>query len=134
MHEALITRLRADAGIAAAVGTYDSRPAVDWIERPNVLPALTLQEIAPGRDYTHAGAVDLTGPLIQFDCWGNTFGESELLSRAVIAEMEAAATVASVDFDFAFVVSKRATEPEDIGGGVSVHRVSLDFRVHSTPA
>lgn len=134
MEEALVARLRATAAIAALVGTTNSRPAIDWIERPEVLPAITLQDVTSGRDYTHGGATDLERPIVQIDCWAGTYGEAKLIARAVIAEMETQETVSGTAFGFSFVEASRSMDPEDLGGGIKVFRQSLDFRVWFQPA
>lgn len=134
MEEALVTRLRATAAIAALAGTFHGRPAIDWIERPEVLPAVTLQDITGGRIYTHGGAVGLGDPVVQIDCWAKTYGTAKLLARAVIAEMETQETVGGIRFGFSFLEDSRAMKPEDLGGGIKVFRQSLDFRVWHQPA
>ncbi|HCS17665.1 MAG TPA: DUF3168 domain-containing protein [Erythrobacter sp.] len=134
MEEALVARLRADASIAALVATVNSRPAVDWMERPESLPAVTLQDVSAGRNYAHSGAVGLDNPMVQIDCWAESYGEAKVLARAVIAEMEGAATVSGIAFEHAFLAASRAMDPEDLGGGIKVFRQSLDFNVRFNPA
>lgn len=134
MEEALVARLRADAGISALVGTVNSRPAVDWIERSETLPCITLQDVTSGRNYAHDGAIDLESPTVQIDCWAESYGTAKLIARAVIAEMETAATVSGIVFDESFLAASRAMDPEDLGGGIKVFRQSLDFRVWFKPA
>ena len=134
MEEALVARLRADATIAAQVATKNSRPSVDWIERPEALPAITLQDVSAGRNYTHDGANGLAAPVVQIDCWAGTYGEAKTLARAVIAEMETSATVSGVEFITSFLDASRGMNPEDLGGGIKVFRQSLDFTVWHRPA
>jgi hypothetical protein len=134
VEEDLKTRLRATAAITALVGTVNSRAAIDWIERPEVLPALTMQDITAGRLYAHDGAAGLKNPVIQFDCWGTTYLAAKLLARAVIAEMETAETVGTTKFDNSFLVASRAMDPEYLGSGIKVFRQSLDFSVWHSPA
>lgn len=134
MEEALLARLRATEAVTALVGTNNSRAAIDWIERPEALPALTLQDITAGKIYAHDGATGLANPVVQIDCWGRTYGEAKLLARAVIAEMETAQTQGSIAFDESFLVASRAMEPDDLGGGLKAYRQSLDFSVWFQPA
>lgn len=133
MEEALLARLRAETTITALVGTHNSRAAIDWLERPEVLPALTLQDITAGKIYAHDGATGLANPVIQIDCWGNTYGAAKLLARAVITEMETAETISGIVFEESFLVASRAMNPEDLGNGTKVFRQSLDFNVWFAP-
>lgn len=134
MEEAIITRLRSDAGMIAATATFDSRPAVDWIERPSdaSLPGVTLQAFST-RSYVHAGPTDLQPTTIQFDCWGGTYGETKVMERAIIAIMETSETVASVFFDKAFLDTSVDIEPEDIGSGIKVFRTRMDWSLWTRP-
>lgn len=134
MEEALVTRLRAAAAIAALVGTFKGRPAVDWIERPEVLSAVTLQDIAPGRLYNFDGVRSLEEPVVQIDCWAKTYGAAKLLARAITTELEQAATVGGIAFQNGFLEDSRAMNPEDLASGIKVFRQSLDFRLFFTPA
>lgn len=134
MEEDLVTRLRAVSAIATLVGVSNTRAAIDWIERPEILPALTLTDITAGRLYNHEGADGLKNPIIQFDCWGGTYAAAKALARAVITEMEAAKTTGTTKFDYSFLVASRAMKPEDLGSGIKVFRQSLDFSVWYQPA
>jgi hypothetical protein len=136
MEEALVSRLRAAPAVAAKVSTFKGRPAIDWVSRPNqsALPALTLQGVDAGPIYSHGGAVGLESKRVQFDCWAGSYAEARALARALIAEMEEPETRASVAFDAAFLVADRDMMAEDLGGGVRVYRISLDFNLWYQPA
>ena len=134
MEEALVARLRAVSAITSQLATVNSRPAIDWIERTDALPSITLQDVTAGRNYAHDGATGLGNPMVQIDCWANTYGAAKLIARAVRDEMETAATQGSIDFQESFLVSSRGTEPDDLGGGTKVFRQSLDFSVWFQPA
>lgn len=134
MEEALKTRLRAASGVAAVVATHNGRPAIDWIERPEVYPAVTLENITPGRVYNFDGPRSLEEPVVQVDCWARSFGETKLIERAIIAELEQSATVDGVAFQNGFLAASRAMNPEDLGSGIKVFRMSLDFRLFFTRA
>ena len=133
MEEALVERLRATTSIAALVGTTNSRPAIDWIERGETLPCITLQDVTTGRRYAQDGPTDLENPMVQMDCWAETYGAAKLLARAVRDEMETAETVSGIEFDESFLVAERGMTPDDLGSGIKVFRVSLDFSVWFTP-
>lgn len=131
MEEAFLARLRADAALATIVGTR-----VVWIERPqgSALPAVTLQVISPGRDYTYAGADGTANPRVQADCWGRTYLEAKLVSRAMIAAVEQRATMGGINFAPAFIDGARDMATEELPGGEKVYRVSLDIIVWNSPA
>ena len=133
MEETLVSRLRATAAIAALVGTENSRPAINWIERGETLPSVTLQDVSSGRRYAQDGPIDLENPMIQMDCWATTYGAAKLLARAVRDEMETSETVSGIEFVESFLVAERDMTPEDLGSGIKVFRVSLDFSVWFTP-
>lgn len=132
MEEDLLVRLRAN--VASVVTTRNGRPAIDWIERGEELPCITLQDFAPNREYTFKGARQYFGPSIQFDCWARTYGAAKIIERALIAEMEQARTVGTTQFDVSFLTDARAMQPEDLGSGIKVYRQSLDFIVWHCPA
>lgn len=134
MEEALLARLRAETSITNLLATRKSRAAIDWIERGEELPCITLQDVTTGRLYAHDGATSLANPTVQIDCWAQTYGAAKLIARAVIGEMETAETISGIQFDESFLVSERAMNPEDLGGGIKVFRQSLDFSVWFQPA
>lgn len=131
MEEALRSRFLADGAVAALVGTR-----VTWIDRPqgSGLPAVTLQKITPGRDYTYGGASGSSSPMVQADCWGGTYAEAKALERAVIAMAERRAVVGGVKFAPSFVEAARDMAPEDLPGGGKAYRVSIDLIVWNNPA
>lgn len=129
MEEALRAKLLANPAIAALA------KAVAWIDRPDasLLPAITLQQVGPGRSYTHSGANDLTDPLVQFDLWGTSQWQVVQLERLVTAEMETPGTISGVEFGTAFLEAQNDFDPEDIDGGDKVYRRVADWRVFNTP-
>lgn len=126
MEEALVARILAATAIQGIVGNR-----VNWGFRVQGegLPALTLFSASPGRSYTYKGAAGLAGPRVQFDCWASDHATAKALARAVIATIEAPASVAGIEFQGAFLDQERGPLIEDLGGGRKVHRVSLDFFV-----
>lgn len=135
MEESLVARLRAASAVAAKVSIFTGRPAIDWVSRPDrsALPALTIQGVDASRIYSHGGGLGLENKRVQFDCWAPTYGASRLLARAVIAELETSKAVAGTSFDAGFLVADRDMMAEDLGGGVRVYRVSLDFSLWYKP-
>lgn len=134
MEEDLVARLRANSGVAALVALRGARPAVDWQERGEELPCVTMEMVAPGFGYTFAGADALKGATVQFDCWATSFAAATLLERAVIVALAPAATFGNTQFDAGFVLASRSRQPEDLGGGIKVFRKSLDLAVWHRPA
>lgn len=126
MEEQLITDLRADAGIIAIAATYNNRPAVDWIGRPDMagLPAIVLQRISTDRLYSHEGPVTLTGARVQVDCFATTYTAATALYRAVQNKFEAGGTGWR-----AFLLSRRDFAPEDAPGGERIFRAQGDFNI-----
>ena len=133
MEEALIARLRGSSVIAAACGTFNSRPALDWLERSPAMPSAVLHNITPGRIYSHGGGLGLANPTVQIDCYAETYGEAEVLSRAIINEMQTASTVAGVEFAESFILRADDMEPEYLPSGQEVFRISLDFSIWHSP-
>lgn len=144
MEEDLVARLRAASAVAAIAGEVDplgtgtARPAIDWEERHSEaashFPAAVLSEAAAGRDYTHAGALALTHPLVQIDTWGFSYADAKLLQRAIIDELEQASTTGGTNFGISLLVSARRMGTVDLGGGVKIFGLSMDLEVWSEPA
>ncbi|MAY20313.1 MAG: hypothetical protein CL955_06815 [Erythrobacteraceae bacterium] len=122
----LISRLRADAALAAALGTR-----IAWFEAGRswtTFPRLVLQEISPGRDYTHSGPDGLDGPRVQFDIFAEDGEAVEAVETALIAEMEQAVVeTGSTRFHHAFLEGRRMLDPVDLGNNRRVQRMTLDF-------
>lgn len=131
MEEALVARLLASPAISMIAG-----PRVNWGFRVQGegLPAITLFDVSAGRSYTYGGAAALEGPRVQVDCWATDFSGAKALARAVIATLEPPADVAGITFQGAFLANERGPTTEDLGGGLKVHRVSLDFFIWFSPA
>lgn len=137
MEKDLRARLLAAAGVAALVQTR-----VAWVDRPSAqpnqppaagLPSIRLQNISPGRDYTHGGGDALEQPRVQIDCFGKSALESATLAKAVIAAIEPPAAVGTTRFGLAMLDASRDFDPEELPGGTKVYRRSLDFIIFSQP-
>lgn len=122
----LRTRLLGDAGLAALVGER-----IAWFEAGRSwaeYPAIVLQEISPGREYTHAGPDGLDEPRVQFDIFAIGGVSAFEVEAALMAAMEQGAVEAGgTRFGFGFLEGRRMLDPADLGGGVRVQRLSLDF-------
>lgn len=126
MEDALTTRLLASPALSALVGNR-----ITWGERvkKEPLPAITMLVVSPGRNYVHGGADPTGNPRIQFDCYGSTSAQAKAVADALIATLEARATVGGIAFSAALLDAERGPLIEDVGGGLKVHRFSLDFFV-----
>lgn len=131
MEEDLKTRLRADAGLIALLGTHsrNNRPMIDWGTRPDdkALPALVMFKVSPGVEYDQDGATELEGPRVQFSVYAESYGETALVFRRLRELIENPATVGSTYFDRAFLDAERDLDPKDIAGGERIFHRSADY-------
>lgn len=121
----LITRLRGDAGLAAQLGTRIAFFAA--ARRWTVYPQLVLQEISPGREYTHDGPDGLDQPRVQFDIYAETDAQLLAVEAALMAEMESPAMVGATSFHHGYLESRSSPDPGDLANNRAVLRLSLDF-------
>ena len=125
----LIARLEADAGLADALSDR-----IGWFEAQRgwqAFPQLVLQEISPGREYTHGGPDGLDEPRVQFDIYATDPADLETVEAALLAEMEQdAVTVGGTWFGFARLLLRRTRPPEDLGDQTRVFGLQIDFAFH----
>jgi hypothetical protein len=122
MHAGLISRLLADNGLTALVGTR-----VNWVTRPQAaaLPAVTLQTISDGRPQHLKGDGGARDTRIQVDVWATKHSVALAIARVVIATLQPPAIVAGKKFGPA-----RVEGQQDLGedvNGTFVHRQSVDL-------
>jgi hypothetical protein len=84
IEEALVTRLLADATVAAAVGTR-IYPLV--APQGAAMPHIVYQRISGPRVHTHQGS-DLAHPRFQFACNAATYAAAKALANAVREELD----------------------------------------------
>lgn len=140
MEADFLARLRADSGVAAAAGTIvlgaGTRPAVDWIERKSddlsAFPALVLQIISEVGFYDQDGPSGLEMPRIRLSAFAPTQMAARALLRAGRKCIEPAATVGTTRFHRAKLLLGRDLPPEDLDGGLKIHRTVGDFAVPAT--
>lgn len=136
MEEALVSRLRSTAAIIAIAGTFNGRPAIDWMERGSddaaAFPAAILSVIGAGKSYDHDGPDGLQNRRVRVECFGRTYGPAKQLSRAIIEELEASKTVGGVRFHRGRVTFERDMDPEDLGGGIKIFRTIIDLIIPAT--
>lgn len=134
MEEALIARLRASDFVAAATGRVGGRPAVDLHERksdePSAFAAAVVTIISPGRTYDQDGADAWQRRRVRFECFGLSAGDSIILKRALVAELEIARVVAGVSFMKSQLQFERSFDPEDLAT-LRIFRTIADFTIPS---
>lgn len=121
----LIARLRADAALAAAFGTRIAffEAARSW----TAYPQLVLQEVSPGREYTHNGPDGLDGPRVQFDIYATDDASLLAAETALMAEMESEVTVGGTKFHHGYLEARSMPDPGDLANQRRILRLSLDF-------
>jgi len=135
MYEALVARLRADAGVAGAAGVVRGRPAVDLHERKSdaaeAFPAVVITTLGAGRLYDQDGAGGLENPRVRFECFGLSAGDSIVLARAVRDAIEAGGETAGVRFHRGKLRFERSFPPEDVAT-LKIFRTIIDMDVPAT--
>jgi hypothetical protein len=122
----LITRLRNNAALAGLLGNR-----IAFFEagrRWESYPQLVLQEISPGREYTHDGPDRLDGPRVQFDIYAADGTSLESVEVALLAEMEQQPVeVGGTRFFFGFLEARSMPDPGDLANQRRIQRLSLDL-------
>lgn len=124
MEEALVERIAADATLAPLVGE-----AVSWFDRQRGDPttAISLSKVSPGREWTHSGPDGLDRPRVRFDMWSEDADRAAAMGRAVLAMMEAPATVDGVRFHVAEIAAERWFAEGEQEGGEPLYRVQQEY-------
>lgn len=109
---------------------------VSWIQRRKnkLLPAVTVQRITPGRDYTMDGPNALHAPRLQLNVMAATPAEVEAIETALVAGLEPAATVGGTKFTCGFLNGSPDLDPERIDDATLVFRRSPDMTLWHEPA
>jgi Protein of unknown function (DUF3168) len=130
MEEAFIARLLATPALSALIANR-----INWGERPKKepLPGVTLLIVSPGRNYVHQGVDHLGNPRVQVDCYGASYAQAKAVARVVRDTLEVPATQAGIAFSQSLLEAERGPLIEDVGGGLKVHRISMDFFVWFSP-
>lgn len=126
MEEELIARLLSKPELQTLVG---NRITLGQRIQGEELPAITILEISPGRQYVHSGASGINNPRIQFDCYGRTSAAAKAVRDALTVILEQKETQGTVDFSVSLLDAERGPIVEDDGGGAKTHRYSIDFFV-----
>jgi hypothetical protein len=124
MQEALTAYLLGSSGLAALVSNR-----ITWAARPqaSALPSVTLHTIDDIPGYVTTGPDGLASSRIQVDCWGLTYAEAKLASRAVEARLSGmSVTVSGVALRGGFKQGERDSFEQAAAGG-DVYRTSTDY-------
>lgn len=126
--DALLTRLRANAGVTALVGTKSYwEMAPQGIARPYV----TLLDVTQLRPQILKG-YDLEAARVQIDVWADTYKSKQTIMEAVLAALVPGHTTGGHTFQRAEI----ALGPRDVGGErdgtAPVFRKSADLILHHT--
>lgn len=131
--EDLITGLLDSLGLPPLIGDR-----LSWImrNRGEGLPAITIDDAAQGRAYSHQGAINLEGPRVQFDIWGETQTSVVAVRKALIVAVEGLAgqTHGQTTFKGAFLVMAQDWTKQDRGDGDPDSRSTLHFTIWHQPA
>jgi hypothetical protein len=84
VQEAIVARLAADATVAALVGARIS-PAP--LPQDTAFPAITYLRVTGRPERVMGNAPTLNSPLIQIDCWSQSYGQASQLAAAVLAAL-----------------------------------------------
>lgn len=109
---------------------------VSWLQRrrDGTFPAITVQRLTPGRDYTMDGANALHSPRLQINIMALSPAEAEAIEDALIPGLEPAATVGGTKFGPGFLNGSPDLEPERLDDAVTVFRRSPDMTLWHEPA
>lgn len=125
MEEALIAYLKANAGVAAVVGT---RVTAGERKQGGDLPAIVFHLIGSDPHYADQGTTGLVDSLIQFDCWGETYADAKRAARAVKAALQDfEGTTGGVEFQAVFLENEQDFPPSGNNQSEYLHRTKLDF-------
>jgi hypothetical protein len=127
MEEGIITRLLADSGVIAKVGTRvfpGSRP------QASALPSITLNKISGAPLYADDGETGLAESRLQIDCWATSYSDAKLTARAVIASLSAFVGVSgSTTYPLVMLDAERDLREPGLNQAEYLFRTSLDFIV-----
>ena len=130
MEPDLVARLLSDGGLSALVGNR-----INYLTRVQgeLLDAITITQVSPGRAYTASGPDGTHGTRVQFDIWSLRAANAVAIFGALCAAIEQPAAVGATVFQMSFLQSRRDTA-EDVPGVGTVVRISADFLIWWNPA
>lgn len=127
MGEALIARLRADAGVTAIAGTR-----LHWQLRPQTeaLPSVVLTAVSESRPQTLKKFEDMATARIQASCFASTYSGARILAEAVIAAVVGPAVVTDTGGDDIIFWRADIEGPRDLGNDTEtgfIHQAAVDL-------
>jgi hypothetical protein len=124
MEEALRAMLGAVPAISARVAAR-----IDWGLAPQgqALPCITLTVVTDGPVDHSLDGPGLSRARVQVDCWGETYREAKVLSRAVRTALDAWQGGVITG---AFLAGAGARDLPDDDGVTEIHRVTMDFIIN----
>jgi len=128
VEDGLIDYLLADTDVKALVGTrvYPVAVAQDVVR-----PYITIQRIAVDRTYDHDGETGLCAPLIQIDCWADTYRGAKTLADKVRLAISGYNGALGGYTAQAILIQNEVdlSEGPSTGSEKVIHRVSIDASV-----
>ena len=135
MEDALLGRLRADAGVQAAAGVYNAAPAIDYNERKSnaeaAFPAAIQSLVVGAKNYDQDGPDRARTFRMRWECMALDPDGAFALGQAIIAALEPASAVGGVRFGRGFLVFERDFPPEDVGE-LRIFRRIVDMNITAT--
>jgi hypothetical protein len=123
----LVARLLGNADLTDLLGDRIAffEAARSW---GDTFPQMVLQEISPGREYTHDGHDGLDRPRVQFDIYALNGAEIERVEAALLAEMERFDVVqGGTRFGYGFLEDRDMRSTSETADGTRVQGMSMDF-------
>lgn len=122
VEEALVTRLRAVAGVTAIAST---RTYIMEAPQGTTLPFIAITAVSIPRELAHDGATTVTKGLFQVSCISSLPSTAKTLAKAVVAALHGfRGTVAGVTLFYAQVVNETDLADPDYG-----YQVAIDVEV-----
>lgn len=121
MEEDLVAHILASGDVSAIV-----QNRVSWVQRPqgSALPAIVLTLVSARRTYAMGGQSGLAESRVQVDCYGDKYGSTKLLGRAVADLLSGArTTIGDTIIEGAFLDGERDLYEDES----KVFRNSQDF-------
>lgn len=126
----LLARLKADSTLSTLTGDR-----ISWFEAArswgDTYPQIVLQEVSPGREYTHSGPDGLDRPRVQFDIRASAGVSTFVVEQALSDVMETdGVTVGDTLFHMGFLQLRRTKDTDDLADQARVQAIQMDFIFH----
>lgn len=136
MDGAVLKRLRVNAGVAAAAGTFNGKPAIDHNERKSnaatAFPAAIQTVVAGPKNYNQDGPQRTRTWRLRWETMSLDSDDGAVaLGDAIVAALEPADTIGDVRFGRGFLSFERSFPPEDVGD-LRIFRRIYDMDITAT--